>query len=69
VAAVLGFINGGELPHMLNNMVIILIPKIRNPQSITQFCLISLCTILYNICSKTIANCMRPVMEEVISVE
>jgi hypothetical protein len=54
---------------MLNNTVIVLIPKVRNAQSITQFRLISLCTVLYKICAKTIANRMRSVMEEVISVE
>jgi hypothetical protein len=69
VAAVLGFLNGGDLPAMLNNIAIVLIPKVRNPQSIAQFRPISLCTVLYKICAKTIANRMRPVMEEVISVE
>jgi hypothetical protein len=69
VSAVLGFFNGGELPTSLNNTAIVLIPKVRNLQSIAQFRPISLCTVLYKLCAKTIANRLRPLLEEVISVE
>jgi hypothetical protein len=69
VARALEFLNGGELLQSLNDTSIVLIPKVRNPQSITQFRPISLCTVLYKICAKTIANWMRPELEELISKE
>jgi hypothetical protein len=69
VSAVLGFFNGGDLLTSLNNTAIVLIPKVRNLQSIAQFRLISLCTVLYKLYAKTIANRLRPLLEEVISVE
>jgi hypothetical protein len=69
VAGVLEFINGGELIQSLNDTAIVLIPKVQNPQSITQFRPISLCTVLYKICAKVIANRMRPELEQIISQE
>jgi hypothetical protein len=69
VRAVLGVLNGGEwLPH-INETTIVLIPKVRHPQSIKQFRPISLCNVIYKLCAKTIANRMRPRLEEVISKE
>jgi hypothetical protein len=69
VAGALEFLNGGELLQSLNDTAIVLIPKVRNPQSISQFRPISLCTVLYKICAKAIANRMRPELEAVISQE
>ena len=41
--AVLDFLNGGELPSGLNDTSITLIPKVRHPQTIAQYCPIALC--------------------------
>jgi hypothetical protein len=66
---VLGFLNGGEMPEEINDTAITLIPKVRNPQSIKKYRPISLCTVLYKIATKTVANRMRPVLEYTISQE
>jgi hypothetical protein len=67
--AVLDFLNGGDMPEELNRTTICLIPKVKNPQEMKQFRLISLCNVLYKICSKIIANRLPPFLDEIISEE
>lgn len=67
--AALGFLNGGELPEEVNKTLLVLIPKVTNPQDLTQYRPISLCNVLYKICSKAMANRLRRILEEVISAE
>jgi hypothetical protein len=69
LSAVLGFLNGGELPAEVNKTLLVLIPKINNPQELSQFRPISLCNVLYKICSKTMANCLRCILDDIISEE
>jgi hypothetical protein len=57
--AVLQFLNDGEMPDILNNTVLTLIPKVKNPQDLTNFRSIALFNVLYKICSKAIANRLR----------
>ena len=68
-AAVLDFLNGGELPSGLNDTSITLIPKVRHPQSISQYRPIALCPVWYKIAAKAITNRLRCIMDEVISEE
>lgn len=68
-AAVVDFLNGGELPDSVNATVLVLIPKVANPQELTQFRPISLCNVLYKICSKTMANRLWAVIDDIISEE
>lgn len=67
--AVLDFLNGGGLPDEINQTTIVLIPKCSNPQQMKQFRPISLCNVIYKICSKVLANRLRPILDEVISEE
>ena len=54
---------------VVNSTIIVLIPKVRNLQELTHFIPISLCNVLYKICSKDIANRLRLVLDEIISEE
>lgn len=67
--AVLSFLNGGDMPEVINRTILVLIPKVANPQELTQFRPISLCNVLYKICSKAIANRLRLVLDAVVSLE
>jgi hypothetical protein len=66
-SAVLAFLQGGHMPEILSTTIIALIPKVKNPQNITQYRPISLCNVLYKICSKVIANRLREILDEIIS--
>jgi hypothetical protein len=69
VPAVLNFLNGGELSEKVNKTLLVLIPKVSNPQDLSQYRPISLCNVLYKICLKTMANRMRTILDEVVSEE
>jgi hypothetical protein len=66
---VLNFLNGGTLPDGINHTTIVLIPKIKNPRDMKHFGPISLCNVIYKICSKVLANRMRGLLEAIISEE
>ena len=57
------------MPEEINKIVLVLIPKVAHPQTLTQFRLISLCNVLYKICSKALANTLQLVIDEIISEE
>jgi hypothetical protein len=67
--AVLAFVNGGEMPDIVNDTVLVLIPKVQHPQEVTQFRPVALCNVLYKVCSKVIANRLRLVLDDIISEE
>jgi hypothetical protein len=57
------------MPDMVNNTVLTLIPKVKNPQDLTNFRPIALCNVLYKICSKGIANRFCQLIDVFISEE
>ncbi|XP_074300419.1 uncharacterized protein LOC141631680 [Silene latifolia] len=65
-SAVLRFLNDGHLPPAWNNTHIVLIPKVVNPESISQFRPISLCNVIYRAASKCIALRLRKVTNNII---
>ncbi|KAL5574518.1 hypothetical protein UlMin_016217 [Ulmus minor] len=67
--ACLGFTNRGLPLGNINETIITLLPKIKNPTRITEFMPISLCNVIYKIISKMLANRLRKVMDYIISEE
>jgi len=68
IRAVLDFLNGGVLSDDINQTTIVLIPKTRNPQEM-EYRLISLCNVLYKICSKVLALRLRECLDEIVAGE
>lgn len=52
-------LEGGDISSGVNHTHICLIPKVKSPRFINQYCTISLCNILIKIVIKVIANCLK----------
>jgi len=66
---VLEFFNRGQLLDAMNQTTIVLIPKIKHPQDLKNFRPISLCNVIYKLCSKVLANRLWVFLDEIISAE
>lgn len=64
---VLRIIDGTESAECINETILVLIPKVKNPTLLTQFLPISLCNIFYKIASKVISNRLKLVLPDIIS--
>lgn len=54
--------------HDVNKTCVVLIPKCKNPKWLTEFRPISCCNVLYKIISKTLANKLKPLLGDIISL-
>ena len=63
---VLGFLNKGECIQAINHTNLVLIPKIKNPSTLKDYRLISLCNVSYKIISKVLANRLKVILLEII---
>ncbi|BFG35167.1 hypothetical protein CerSpe_214410 [Prunus speciosa] len=61
------FFKGDLSVHSLNMTEIALIPKVPNPEVVTQFRPIALCNFSYKSISKILANRLKPILAEIIS--
>ncbi|KAA3479381.1 reverse transcriptase [Gossypium australe] len=58
----LGILNGDKGAEAVNNKYIVLIPKILHPSTLVNFRPISLCSVIYKIITKTMANILQRVI-------
>jgi hypothetical protein len=66
---VLDFLNGGEMPDEVNSTTLVLIPKVKNPHIMKNFRPISLCNVIYKLCSKVLANRLRVFLDDIVFEE
>jgi hypothetical protein len=64
---ILLFLNTGVMKVSINETLIALIPKTKNPSHVTEFRPISLCNVVYKIISKGLANRLKIVLPDIIS--
>ncbi|XP_073359649.1 uncharacterized protein [Aegilops tauschii subsp. strangulata] len=65
--AVRGFLEGRPIPEGFCDSVIVLIPKTTKPKLLKNFRPISLCSVLYKIASKVLANRLKTILHVVVS--
>ncbi|CAL9013278.1 unnamed protein product [Prunus brigantina] len=61
------FFQGNSSVHCLNMTELALIPKVPNPETVTQFRPIALCNFTYKIISKILANRLKPILAQIIT--
>ncbi|XP_062020783.1 uncharacterized protein LOC133737191 [Rosa rugosa] len=67
VVAVQNFLHSGQILGEVNFTHICLIPKVKDPQSVSDLRPIALCNFVYKICSKAIANRLKKFLSQIIS--
>jgi hypothetical protein len=66
-AAVWGFLSGDVIPEGFCDSVLVLIPKVSKPSSLTNFRPISLCNVIYKIASKVVSNRLKVYLPEMVN--
>ena len=66
IQTVLGFLNHGIAPPKFHETHIVLIPKTKDPISVTDYRPISLCNVVYKLASKAVANRLKVVLQDII---
>ena len=62
VAVVLDFVHSGTMPFDINYTHIFFIPKVKSPENLSDYRPISLCTVIYKIISKILANRLKIIL-------
>lgn len=64
--AVLSSLNSSSILKSINHTFITLIPKVNNPERVSNFRPISFCNVIHKIISKVIANRLKPLLDSII---
>ena len=64
---VLHCLNSGSIPPSINCTIITLIPKVKMPTVVLEFCPIALCNVIYKLVSKVVVNRLKKVLLSLIS--
>ena len=67
VTTVLDYLNSGVMGPDINHTNIVLIPKIKSLERMSEFRPISLCNVIYKIISKVLANRLKQILPSLIS--
>ena len=67
VSAMLDYLNFGVMLPDINRTNIVLIPKVKSPEKMSDFQPISLCNVIYKIISKVLANRLKHILPAIIS--
>ena len=62
------FLHGGDMPAGWNETVVVLIPKVPNPERLKDLRPISLCNVVYKIASKVLSNRLKVILLDIISL-
>lgn len=69
IAAILHFFTSGIMPPSLNSIDPVLLPKVLDPEELSQFRPISLCNFLYKVVSKVLVDRLKSYLPDIISQE
>ena len=62
ITAVLDFLNNGNMQSEINFTRIVLIPKVKSPERMSDYGPISLCNVIYKVISKALANRLKIIL-------
>ena len=68
IREVKSFLSGGVMPMGWNETVVVLIPKVPNPERIKDLRPISLCNVIYKIASKVLSNRLKVILPDIIAL-
>jgi len=63
----LSVLSGHDFPETLNDTFPALIPKVENPQMVSQLIPIELCNLAYKVVSKVVVNQIKPIPDKVVA--
>nr|XP_025635614.1 uncharacterized protein LOC112729665 [Arachis hypogaea] len=61
-------LNGGSIPRQINETQVVLIPKIKQAETLNQLRPISCCNYIYKIISKVIVARLRGIIDKIVSL-